>query len=931
VSSLRKWNLTGVAAALVVAAIAPLRIALAADAQAGTEGVEFFESKIRPVLVDKCYQCHSEQSKKLKGDLKLDSPAGLLRGGESGMPSVVPGHPEKSKLVEAIAYKNDDLQMPPKEKLPAEVVANFESWVRMGAPDPRTTAGIVSTGKTSHLNIAAAKSEWWSFKPPVAHAPPVVKDTGWVKSPIDAFVLAKLEEKGLRPNVEADKRTLIRRATFDLIGLPPTPEEIADFEADASPSAFETVVDRLLASPHYGERWGRHWLDVCRYADSKGYVFQEERRYPFAYTFRDWVVRAFNEDLPYDQFIIDQLAADRLNPGEDKSALAAMGFLTVGRRFLNNQADIIDDRLDVMGRGLLGLTIGCARCHDHKFDPIPTADYYSLYGVFASSTEPADLPEITSAKDNPQRADYENQRKKLEAELEQFRAARLGEITANLRTAKSIADAMMAARELANGGPKDDAAMRAIAQKYGVRRLAMARWKAYLDRVGKPSDPIFAAWAMLSAVPEAEIPAKLQDAAKACTNPLVAAVLTEKPPKSLRDVADRYGEVIAKHAKPEKLSDASEEALRQVTYAETGPTSVTLAEVDQLLNNDERNKLRGLRQKVDQLAATHPGVPAKAMVLVDLPQPVQPHVFKRGNPGMPGDTVPRAFLSVLSPRQRPAFNEGSGRLELAKDIASKDNPLTARVMVNRVWAHHFGFGLVRTPSDFGRRGEPPTHPELLDDLAAHFVQDGWSVKRLHKRMMLSAVYQQSSDDANAAARAADPENRLLWKMNRQRLDFEAMRDSLLAVSGSLDPAVGGRAVDLLAQPFTHRRTLYGFIDRQNLPNVFRAFDFASPDQHTPQRYLTTVPQQALFLMNSPFVIESAKLLAKRPDLVAVDDTSKRIERMYALALGRKPTAEELKLGRAFLESETASRATMLNPWEKYAQVLLETNEFVFVD
>ena len=861
------------------------------------EGIEFFETKIRPVLIDKCYSCHSTDSKKLKGELKVDTAAGLLRGGESGSPSVVPGHPEKSKLIEAIQYKNDDLQMPPKEKLSAEVVANFEIWVHMGAPDPRTGVGAV-VAAPSHLDIAAAKRDWWSFQPPKPQTAPAVKNTAWMKTPVDAFILAKLEEKKLVPNAPADKRSLIRRATYDLTGLPPTPAEVAAFIADDSSTAFEKVVDRLLASPHYGERWGRYWLDICRYADSKGYVFEEERRYPFAYTFRDWVVRSFNEDLPYDQFVIQQLAADKLPLGDDNRALAAMGFMTVGRRFLNNQADIIDDRLDVLGRGLMGLTIACARCHDHKFDPIPTKDYYSLYGVFASSTEPKDLPEIKGRK-SAENSSYEVERKKLVGEVENFHQKRWEEIVAELRTPKSIAAYLMAAHDDAQKPGQE------IDKKRNLRRRAIERWKEYLGRVANPKDPIFSAWATLSKLPTETIPANWEAAANACGNPLVTAALSANPPKTLAEVADRYGELLAKFAKPQKSEVANEEAIRQVIFGEAGPTSVKRSDVESLFNRKDKNDQRTLQIKVDGLAVTHPGSPARAMVLVDLPQPVEPHVFKRGNQAMQGDAVPRQFPAIISPENRQPFKDGSGRLELARSIASKDNPLTARVMVNRIWTHHFGYGLVRTPSDFGRRGELPTHPALLDDLTNRFTDGGWSVKKLHKLIMLSSTYQQGSND-NPASRAVDPENRLVWKMNRQRLDFEAMRDSLLAVNGGVDLSVGGRPVDLLTQPFTNRRTIYGFIDRQNLPNVFRTFDFASPDSHSPQRYFTTVPQQALYMMNSPFVIQSAKAVVKRPEIAAESQPEKKIAQLYQIVLDRKPTKDEVDLGMSFVSGESMS-------------------------
>jgi hypothetical protein len=567
-----------------------------------------------------------------------------------------------------------------------------------------------------------------------------------------------------------------------LIGLPPTRAEIDTFEADRARDAFARVVDRLLTSPHYGERWGRHWLDVARYADTKGYVFTEERRFPYAYTYRDYVIRAFNEDLPYDRFIVQQLAADRLPPAENPQALAAMGFLTLGRRFLNNVHDIIDDRIDVVSRGLLGLTVGCARCHDHKYDPIPQKDYYSLYGVFASSVEPRDLPLVAPPE----------------------------------RTAEYIA----------------------FQQELDRRQKVVAQFKQ---------------------AHEAELAAR---------------------------------------------------------------------------NRKFRDGLKALQRKVDELNATAPAAPPRAMSLQDAPQPIAPHVFLRGNPRNPGPAVPRQFLQILAGPNRQPFKEGSGRLELAQAIASKDNPLTARVLVNRVWLHHFGVGLVRTPSDFGLRSEPPTHPELLDYLARYFMDEGWSVKKLHRLILLSRVYQQSSVPDPRTARA-DPDNRLLGVMNRRRLEFEALRDSLLAVSGQLDARAGGRSVDLFAAPYTGRRTVYGFIDRQNLPGELRTFDFASPDSSTPQRFLTTVPQQALYLMNSPFVMEQARHLVARPEIVRCNGPREHIEQLYRLIYGRPAEPEEVVLGLRFIDAHTGSPPMgvlgPLNAWERYAQVLLLANEFVFVD
>jgi hypothetical protein len=753
----------------------PVPGAASVPEKSSPQALEFFESKVRPILADRCFRCHGPE--KQKAGLRLDSREGMLKGSESG-PVIVPGQPEASLVIKAILQQGD-LKMPPDEKLPAEAIASISEWIKAGAPWPGN-------------NIAAgpAVESWkthWAFQPVTKLAPPAVQHAGRVHSPIDAFILAELEKHGLTLAAPADKRTLLRRATFDLIGLPPTPEEIEAFESDSTPDALARVIDRLLASPHYGERWGRHWLDVARYADTKGYVFEEERRYAYAYTYRDYVIRAFNDDLPYDQFIAQQLAADQLDAearavGEDTDpkVLAAMGYLTLGRRFLNNQHDIIDDRIDVTTRGLLGLTVACARCHDHKFDPIPTKDYYSLYGVFSSSTEPKELPLLGEPPDTPE---YHAFDKELKARQQ------------------AVAD-------------------------YQVKN------KAELD------------------------------------------------------------------ANNRKFKDA----------------------------------LRALEKKVKALEASSPGAPPRAMILQDLPKPREPRVFLRGNPGNAGPAVPRQFLGFLSGENRLPFKNGSGRLELAHAIAAPDNPLTARVLVNRLWLHHFGNGLVRTPSDFGLRSEPPSHPALLDYLASCFVEDGWSLKKLHKLIMLSSVYQQGSIPTGDTTKL-DPENRLLSHMTRRRLDFEALRDSLLFVSGQLDTTMGGPAVEMFEAKPSKRRTVYGFIDRQNLPGMLRTFDFASPDASNPQRYETTVPQQALYLMNNNFVLDQARGLLKRPELAGVQDTEVRVRKLYRLLLGRAPTAAELALAERFLAAGEANgtASATLTPWEQYVQVLLLSNEFAFVD
>jgi hypothetical protein len=609
------------------------------------------------------------------------------------------------------------------------------------------------------------------------------------------------------------------------------------------------------------------------------------------------VVSALNADMPYDQFLVNQIAADRVIEEQKKNGakpetqnLAAMGFLTVGRRFLNAQPDIIDDRIDVVCRGTMGLTVGCARCHDHKFDPIPTADYYSLYGVFASSTEPAGdaEPLLVGAQKTPAVLEYEKELAAREAAIEKFKQERLDSAVTPLKNAKSIATYM-----LALGRPRGDA------EGQKLNRFALKRWRTYLEGTASRKDAVFVPWHKLAALPEKDFEKAAAGVMKSLTadakNPLdvrLVKALGAKPLKSLDDVAAAYGAFLEEEIKNPRSA---------VATAADFPTNLTLANVESIFTGNDRSAYNALKQKRDAVTATHPGAPARAMVLVDAPTPVNPVIFKRGNAGNRGPQVPRQFLACISGDDRKPFTQGSGRLELARAIASTGNPLTARVFVNRVWLEHFGKGLVRTPSDFGIRGDRPTHPELLDYLAVQFMQNGWSIKQLHRMIMLSATYQQSSQ-ASAKAMQDDADNKWVSHQNRQRLDFEAMRDSLLFAAGELDRTIGGRSVDILAQPFSHRRTIYGFVDRQNLPNMFRAFDFASPDQHAPMRFTNTVPQQALFMMNSPFVVEQSRALAaKGADLPPAE----RVKLLYQIAFARNPTEGELKLGVQFVQSDSA--------------------------
>jgi hypothetical protein len=875
----------------------------------GNPGHDFFETKIRPVLAEHCFSCHGP--KRQQAGLRLDSRAALLKGGEDG-PVVRLEQPEQSALLKALRH-DGDVKMPPKGKLAPQVVADVAAWLKMGAPWPEAKVAAAATS-------AEDPQQHWAFRPVKKPAIPSVKQQHLVQTPVDAFHLAALEAKGLHPAPLADRRTLLRRVSYDLIGLPPTAEEVAAFEADRSPDAFDRVVDRLLASPRYGERWGRHWLDVARYADTRGYVFTEERKFPNSYTYRDYVIRAFNEDLPYDQFLLHQLAADRLPLGEDKRPLAAMGYLTLGRRFLNNIHDIIDDRIDVVSRGLLGLTVACARCHDHKFDPIPSKDYYSLYGVFASSIEPKELPLIETPANTPEYQKFLAGLKEREQKLADFERATLAGLQKRWR--ENVGDILLAVKKAGNK-PINPKQFQLVAGE--IHPAMVKRWQGYLKADDNKSSPVWAAWFAYAAVPEAEFAGVKLDSAN--VHPLLAEELQKNPPKSLKDVADCYSRVFRGVAAKPQAAAPAEVELRKVLDNPKSPLHVELKDVTKFFDRAARDKQRALKQQIDAFRANSPAAPPRAMVLVDAPTPQEPRVFLRGIPGNLGPAVPRQFLAVLAGKDRKPFTQGSGRLELARAIASKDNPLTARVMVNRIWLHHFGAGLVRTPSDFGLRSEPPTHPELLDYLAARFVEDGWSVKKMHRLILLSRAYQQAGDD-NPEGLKADPENRLLWKMNRRRLDFEAMRDTLLAVSGRLDLKMGGPSVDIIQAPFSGRRTVYGFIDRQNLPGLFRTFDLANPDSSSPQRHQTTVPQQALFLMNSPFVLEQARAVLRLPDVASQREAEPKIQRLYRRVLDRPAERDEINLGMRFLE-ENGPPAE--GDWQRYAQVLLMTNELMFVD
>jgi hypothetical protein len=907
----------------------PLALAIAAHSvafAATPEHLEFFENKVRPLLADHCYPCHSAQTEKPKAGLRLDTRAGWEKGGASG-PALLPGKPADSLLLQTVRGTAKDIDpMPPegdgRRTLTAEEIATLEQWIQLGAPDPRDD---VVAGNLPD------PARHWAFQRPVDPDRPTVRKRAWPRSDLDYHVLARLEEAGLAPMPEADPRTLLRRITHDLTGLPPTPEEMQAFLNDTAPDAYGRAVDRLLASPRYGERWGRWWLDVARYADSKGYVFEEERRYAYAYTYRDWVVNALNRDLSYDRFLMEQIAGDRLATAEDPWPMAALGFLTLGRRFLNNQADIIDDRIDVVFRGTQGLTVGCARCHDHKSDPIPTADYYSIYGVFASSEEPGDKP-LLGPNPNPHAAaEYVAERSRREKELNDYRESSNAAVIRKLR--EKVGDYLLCAQE---GMEMDGSQLEGAARTRSLDPGLVGIWKGRLQNWRKSHHPIFTPWLELAALGTNDFTAASKTLLEGWAdssdpekplNPVILEGLRSEPLTAFSDVAQRYARVLLaadaawndavseakKNETPEPtaLADATQESLRLILHGDDSPIREATRDINRFYDVPVAQKNRALKRKLDELDATHPGAPLRAMALVDKTNPVEPVIFKRGNAGNPGPRVPRQFLGILDGADRKPFTDGSGRLELARAIASPDNPLTARVLVNRVWARHLGSPLVKTPADFGIRTDPPINPGLLDHLAVRFMESGWSLKALHREILLSATYRQASDPGSSPRHAEtyarnsriDPANDHFWRMNRKRFDFEALRDSLLFVAGGLDQTIGGQPVEMFEEKTTPRRTLYGYIDRQNLPGLLRSFDFASPDTTSAMRFQTTVPQQALFMMNNPFMVELARRIATRPDLQQLPDDNARLQRIHQLLFQRPATPDEQRLAQSFLKAQ----------------------------
>ena len=859
--------------------------------------------------------------------MRLDARQFALQGGENGA-AIIPGKPEAGLLLKAIHWQ-DGLEMPPDESLSEDEIAVIERWLKLGAPWPQSdTMPKPALGDQSAIRDVA--SGHWAFKPVVKPALP----SNDQPNVINAFVRAKLADAGMTPAEPAKRRVIIRRAYIDTIGLPPSPQQVDAFANDKSPRAFENVVDELLASPHFGERWARHWLDIARYADTRDWRAQTDVRYPFAYTYRDWVIESLNADLPYDEFLRQQIAADCYADSEDDPSLAALGFLTVGSRFRNSQLDVTADQIDVVTRGLMALTVTCARCHDHKYDPVPTEDYYSLYGVFASTSIPEDFPliAVNETIDPLVRADYEKQHAAAVAERDEYADQLKSEALADLR--KKLKTYFDGYYELSVTRRTQ---IRGVISRLKVRETAMTPLAANLDRLRRvprsATHPVLGLLAAGLSLTEAQFKQhseKLPDiAANPKFNKVVTAALIEAAPKSRRELLDTYASLFDETLKQwgklkretpdaKQLPDAGREEIRRALL--NPKTGLFQFSRDQVLQASRlfgagRRKIGDLEKAIHEVDVSHPGSPPRAMVVADKPQPITPAVFIRGEPQRRGDRVPRQFLEILAGDDRRPFVEGSGRQELAEAVTNPSNPLTARVAINRIWMHYFGAGLVQTPGDFGLRSDSPSHPELLDWLAATFMtDDGWSLKTLHRRILLSETYRQASFNSHDYSQA-DPDNRLLWRANRKRLDFEAMRDAMLAASGQIDLTIGGRSVQLSAEPFTTRRTLYGYIDRVDLDPLFKTFDFPSPEASAPERTTTTVPQQALFAMNHPFVVEQSRALIAAVADSAGDNIEQRVQAIYRRLFGRTADAQEVSMARAFVDGAAAPQTPQEAVWQ----------------
>ncbi|MDB6154910.1 MAG: Protein of unknown function (DUF1553)/Protein of unknown function (DUF1549)/Planctomycete [Chthoniobacteraceae bacterium] len=931
-----------------------LLVPLATRVMAAEEGDAFFESRIRPALVEYCYKCHAADSEKIKGELLLDTREGLRKGGESGA-SIVPGKPEESLLIKAIRRLDKDLAMPPKLEMPEAVVNDFVAWVKMGAPDPRTAvAAAAGEAPAAKIDYAAERKKWAFHKPEL----PTVPD-GAEADPIDRFLAAKYQAAHINPAPKADKRTLIRRATFDLTGLPPAPEEVTAFVADESPGAFEKVIERLLASPHYGEQWGRHWLDLTRYADSlDARSGGREGDILDAWRYRDWVVDAFNRDLPYNDFVTYQVAGDLLAAkGADPSLTIATGLYAIGN-WGNGDADkekiytdIVDDQIDVTGRAFLGLTLACARCHDHKFDPISTADYYSLAGIFFSSH----ILEKFTPKGQGENMMRISLLTPAERAAREIATARMAAITAQL--AGGLRPLTEVKRDL-NGIPGlinwigKGAENPSLLINTTAAEIAFSTIRLPARSIVLHPGPKTAATAVWRSPVSGKVrvSAKVRDADPNCGDGIAWAI--RHGAKELasgkmenggasdfpeREVAVEAGDLLELVVSPageyscdstvcefvvkgDQVWDLRDALVAGATQGDGNLWWICAGEGARL--GQDSTNVAALEAEQKQLAAElavlrqcqglqEGGIPGTAYAGIH-----DARIHVRGRYDRLKEVRPRGFPALLSDAHDSQITEGSGRIELARWLASPENPLTARVMMNRIWQHHFGDGIVRTPNNYGKLGSAPTHPELLDWLALELVKNNWSVKAMHRLIMRSAAYQRASD-ANA-----DPENQWFARQNRRRLSAEELRDSLLTASGTLNQTVGGLSIGDLNTP---RRTLYVTTIRSDRATYQMLFDGADPTGIVDKRTDSVVAPQALWLLNSPFALAQTSAFMRRMEREAPPDSAGRIAWIYERLFARLPTDDELRIATGALAH------LKTNAWEQLCQVFLCSNEFSYVD
>ncbi len=933
--------------------------------------LEFFEKKIRPVLAQHCYRCHSQEARPLQANLLLDTREGTRRGGDSG-PAVVPGKPEESSLIGALRFET--FEMPPEGKLPAAVIADFEKWIADGAVDPRDGKALASAPE---IDLEAGR-QFWAFRPLEPTPAPRLPHDDWSAGEIDRYLFAVMDASGLQPAPRADRRTLIRRAYFDLIGLPPTREEIEAFLADKRPDAFARLVDHLLASPHFGERWGRHWLDVARFAESSG--GGRTLLFPNAWRYRDYVIRSWNADKPYDRFILEQIAGDLLpyeTPQEQTENLAALGFLILGPHNYETQdkellrMDVIDEQIDAVSKALLALTVSCARCHDHKFDPIPTRDYYALAGIFRStkSLTPGNVsgwveqslpmaPEQAAAVEQHQAlrakvaaalAAAQKQVRQLESELKLLSPdGPLQGIVLDTDQAEVVGawQASSFNRPFVGADYLHDGAS-GKGTKRVIYRPKLPRPGMYEVRLSytpstnrAPSVPVIIAHA------EGETTVTIDQTKPPAADGQFVSVGTFRFAAEGGSVTisnqGTTAHVIADAAQFIPQGDAADTTAAQAEARAKAEQAAVPLRKQLDAANQEVKKLQGELAAMDRAA---PEVP-KAMGVQDEAQPGDYHLCIRGNVHKLGPIVPRGFLQVLPGSQVAIPEDQSGRLQLAQWITSTDNPLPARVMANRVWQHLFGQGLVRSVDNFGTTGETPSHPELLDFLATEFIQNGWSVKQLIRTIMLTQAYQASSQASEDALRV-DPENRLLSHQNRRRLEGEALRDTMLFISGRLDRSVGGATIrpgtrSELGYEFREpRRTVYLPVFRNTLLDLLEVFDMADPNIVQGQRNVSTRSTQALLLMNSPFVMQEAEAAARailqQPGL----SLGQRIDLAYEQSLGRLPSSAERELSRQYLEAVEKApalpeksadlSAERLDQWTRFYQALWASLDFRYVD